>query len=303
MKKIFVVIIIILALPLLSPACDTCGCNEVNRYTSILPYFRDHVLGFQYRYSSLYSQVSAGGSITSALAQYNAVELWGGWNITHKIRIMGSIPYKFEELNNQAATKSKNGWGDISLLGYYELINNKHTIDSKKLRAQNLWFGAGVELPTGKYDPGDKPMLSGNPYQLGSGSTDVVFNVVYDLCLRNVELNGSSTYKINTVNKYEYEYGNYFNIKAQVYYKFYIKRTITVAPDIGVQFENFQHSVDNEKWDETASGNLLTGNIGVESNFKRMTIGGNFQIPLQQNLGKGLIEVNNRYIVHLSFTL
>jgi len=303
MKKILPVIIIMLNLPLLSSACDTCCCSVDDRYTSILPDFRDHVMGLRYRYNSLYSQVNAGSSITSALVQYNTVELWVGWNITRKIRIMGSVPYKFEALNNQAATKFKNGWGDISLLGYYELLNNRRTIDSERSLVHNLWFGVGAELPTGKYDTGDKTMLSGNPYQLGSGSTDVIFNVVYDLNLRNVELNGSSIYKINTVNKYGYEYGNYFNVKVQAYYKLCIKPTIIVAPDIGVQFENFQHSVDNEKWDETGMGNLLTGTVGVETNFKRIALGGNFQIPLQQSLGKGLLEANNTYIIHVSFML
>ena len=290
-------------MPLLSPACDTCGCNPANRYASILPDFRDHVLGLTYNHNSLYSHAGANGSTGSALVQYNTVELWGGWNITRKIRIMGSVPYRFEELSNQQGTTSKHGWGDISLLGYYELFSNIHAIDSGKLRIQNLWFGVGAELPTGKYDTGDKTFLSGNPYQLGSGSTDVIFNVVYDMCLTHLELNGSSIYKINTVNKQGYEYGNYFNVKAQAFYKFYINHTITVAPDMGLQFENFQHSVDNEKWDETGSGNLLTGTLGIEINFKRMAMGSNFQIPLQQNLGKGLVEANNRYIVHASFTL
>jgi hypothetical protein len=132
---------------------------------------------------------------------------------------------------------------------------------------------------------------------------DVIFNVVYNMCLQHTELNLSSTYKVNTVNKHGYEYGNYFNINAQAYYKFCIKHTITVAPGIGAQFENFQHSVDEEHWDETASGNLITGTVGVETNFKRIAIGGNFQTPLQQNLGKGLVEANNRCIVHISFTL
>jgi len=305
MKKVFAVIIITLALPLLSQACDTCNCSTGNRYISILPDFREHVFGLRYRYSSLHSSVNINGSATPALETYNAVEFWSGWNITRKIRIMGFIPYRFAELLSQAATTSKNGLGDISLVGYYKLLNNRHTIDSGRSLVQNLWFGVGAEMPTGEYDTTDKSMLneSGNLHQLGSGSTDVIFNIVYNICLRNTELNFSSTYKINTVNKYAYEYGNYFNINAQAYYKFCIKHTITVAPDIGAQFENFQHSVDEEHWDKTASGNLITGTVGVETNFKRIAIGGNFQTPLQQNLGKGLVEANNRWIVHISFTL
>jgi hypothetical protein len=306
MKKVVgVIIIFVLGLPLLSKACDTCNCGTDKRYISILPDFREHVFGLRYRYSSLHSYVNINGSATPALEKYNALELWGGWNITRKIRIMASVPYRFAALNSQAITTSKNGVGDISLVAYYNLLNSKHTIDSEKLLFQSLWFGVGIETPTGEYDSSEKSKLNegGNLHQLGSRSTDVIFNVVYNMCLRNTELNLSSTYKINTVNKYGYEYGNYFNVNALAFYKFCLKHTIAIAPDIGAQFENFQHSVDDDNWDQTASGDLLMGTVGVETNFKRIAIGANFQTPLLQTLGKGMVESNNRFMAHIAFAL
>ena len=306
MKKVFAAIIITIVLPLLSQACDTCGCKVGNQYIGILPDFNKYVFGMRYRYSSLHSQVRAGGSAyLTSLEKFNTVDLWGGWNITHKIGIMGSIPYRFEELNNPAVTTSKNGLGDIYLLGYYKLLNNRHTSASGKSLVQNLWFGVGIEMPTGKYDSSDKNMLNDtvNLYQLGSGSTDVPFNVIYNICLPNAGLNVSLMYKINTVNKDDYEYGNKFNINAQAYYKFSIKHNVAVMPGISIQFENFQRSMDNHEWVEGSSGNLMTGTIGVQTNFKTIAIGGNFQTPLQQNVGKGIIKFNNTWMVQLSFIL
>ena len=243
--------------------------------------------------------------VLTTLEKYKTAEFWGGWNITGKIGIMGSIPYKFEELTNQVATTSKNGLGDIYVLGYYKLLNHRHTINSGKLLVQNLWFGVGIEMPTGKYDPSDKSMLNDtvNLYQLGSGSTDVPFNVIYNICLPDAGLNVSSMYKINTVNKYAYEYGNRFNINAQAYYKFSIKHKVTIMPDIGIQFENFQRSMNNHDWVEASNGNLMMGMIGVQTDFKTISIGGNFQTPLQQNVGKGIIKFNNTCMVQVSFTL
>jgi hypothetical protein len=110
-------------------------------------------------------------------------------------------------------------------------------------------------------------------------------------------------YKINTVNKYGYEYGNRFNVNAQAYYKFSIKQSAIVAPDIGILFENYQHSEDNKHWVKTGEGGLMMGTIGVEATFKTIAAGGNFQTPLLQTLGKGAIKANNRYMLHISFNL
>jgi hypothetical protein len=306
MKKIYAIIIITFGLPLSSQACDTCNCNVGNQYIGILPDFNKTAFGLRYHYSSLYSRdYTDGSNYLTSLEKYNTVELWGGWNITKKIGILGSVPYRFAEFNNEAVTTSKNRLGDIYVQGYYKLLHHSHTIKSGKLLVQNLWFGAGIELPTGKYDPSDKIMLNDtiNLYQLGSGSTDVPFNVIYNICLPDAGLNVSSMYKINTVNKYVYEYGNRFNVNAQAYYKFSIKHKVTVMPDIGIQFENFQQSMDHHDWVRASNGNLITGTIGVQIDFKTISIGGNFQTPLQQDVGNGIIKFNNTCMVQVSFAL
>jgi hypothetical protein len=306
MKKLFAILIITLCLPLLSQACDTCDCSTGNQYIGILPDFNKSTFGLKYHYSSVHSRVyTDDATYRTTLEKYNTVELWGAWNITDKIGIMGSVPYRFESFNDQVVTTSKSGLGDIYLFGYYELLHHSHTIRSGKSLVQNLWFGAGIELPTGKYDPADKSMLNDtvNLYQLGSGSTDVPFNVIYNICLPDAGLNVSSMYKINTVNKNVYEYGNRFNINAQAYYKFSIKHKLAVMPVIGIQFENFQQSMDHHDWVEASNGNLITGTIGIQTNFKTISIGGNFQIPLQQNIGNEIIKFNNTYMVQVSFAL
>lgn len=304
MKKIFAVIIIAVALPLLSQACNICGCSA---YVGIFPGFGNYAFGLRYRYSSLHSHIGMAGSgaYNTTLEKFNIAELWGAWNITRKIRIMGSVPYNFQELNSTAGNTSKSGLGDIYLAGYYRLFSNNHTLKSGKLLSQNLLFGVGVEMPTGKYDTSDKTKLNENAnlYQLGSGSTDVLFNVVYNINLARTGLNVSSMYKINTVNKHEYEYGNKFDIHAQAYYTFNIGHKITVAPNIGIQFENLQRSVDGGHFVDPSGGNLMLGTFGFEAHFKKIAVGGNFQTPLYQDLVKGSVKANNLCMAHISFTM
>jgi hypothetical protein len=61
--------------------------------------------------------------------------------------------------------------------------------------------------------------------------------------------------------------------------------------------------MDHHDWVEASNGNLITGTIGVQTNFKAISIGGNFQTPLQQDVGKGMIKFNNTCMLQVSFTL
>jgi len=139
MKKYICSIILLLALPMLSIACDICGCGVGNNYIGILPEFRRQVFGLRYRYNSLLTHVGVGGTTTylTTKENYQTLEAWGGWNITKNIRVMASIPYSFNERINQGSSRSKNGLGDITVWGYYQLINNRKPVLSKKLLVQS----------------------------------------------------------------------------------------------------------------------------------------------------------------------
>lgn len=307
MKKLIIVLFTIMMLPAISEACEICGCGVGNQYIGILPDFRKHIFGLRYRYSSLYTHVGIDGATTylTTKEKYNTVELYGGWNITNNIRLMASAPYAFNDKTNQGTTTSKNGIGDVYITAYYQLLNSRHTTANNKMLVQSLWLGGGIKFATGEYNPLDKGSQNDNPnlFQLGTGSTDFLLNGMYDVRLQDVGLNVSASYKINTANKYDYAYGNKFNVNAQAYYKLLIKNKVTIAPNAGIQYENSQRDNDNGIHVDATGGNLLMATLGVETSFKRISIGANYQTPLQQNLGKGIIKANDRCMVHVSFTL
>ncbi len=306
MKKYLISLILISALPLLSAACDICGCGVGNNYIGILPDFHKHIFGLRYRYNSIYSHIGAGGVTTylTSKEQYNTVEAWGGWNLTDKFRILASVPYSFNKRTNEGTARSKEGLGDITLSGYYQLLNTRHTAGSKLL-VQNLWIGGGVKLPTGKYNPKDKSTGTENTnlFQLGTGSTDFIVSTMYDVRLQDAGLNVSANYKINTANKEDYLYGNKLNVNTQAYYKINIKKKLTIAPNAGVQYETAQSDTDNKFDVAISGGDLLLGTAGIETNVKKIAIGANWQTPLSQSLANGFVKANNRMMVHLSFML
>ncbi|MFT3705652.1 MAG: transporter [Agriterribacter sp.] len=306
MKKLFLIIGISF-IAYSSIACDICGCGVGSSYIGILPEFNSKIFGVRYRYSSLLTHIGSDGVNTylTSREHYRTAELWGGWNITSKIRLMLTIPFNFNERVNQGETFTKSGIGDISVMGYYQLINSRKTVHENKMLVQSLLVGAGVKAPTGKYNPADKGNTSDNAnlFQLGTGSVDFMLNAMYDVRLQDAGINVMASYKINTDNKYDYAYGNKLNLSTQAYYKFRIKQKFMLAPNAGVLYETARKDMDGHYAADISGGNILMGTIGLETGFKKISIGANWQTPLSQNLANGFVKAGNRAMVHVAFIL
>lgn len=288
-------------------ACDICGCGVGGYYIGVLPEFHKHIFGLRYRYNSLKTHIGAGGSTTylTASERYQTAELWGAWNLGKKFRIMASVPYAYNERKNQGVNRSKNGIGDISVNGYYQVFNDKRTVFTKKLLVQTFWIGGGIKLPTGKYASADKQSTANNAnlFQLGTASYDFLLHAMYDLRIQDAGLNVSASYKMNTANKYDYSYGNKFSAATQLYYKWRIKNKFTIAPNAGVSYENSKKDIDSKIVADISGGRLLLGTLGFETTFKKIALGANWQTPLTQNLANGTVKANNRMMLHVSFLL
>jgi hypothetical protein len=304
MKKITLSCLLMILSFSFSYGCDICGCGLGNNYLGILPEFQQHIIGFRFRYNSLRTHLGVGGT-TSYLTNtesYATGELWGGWNLHQNLRLMFNVPYSFNTRENTTTHIQKNGLGDMSVQLYYALIQQRKTLHHH-LFEQSLWVGAGIKLPTGQYNPADKnsSTQSTNLFQLGTGSTDFTMNIMYDARLEDAGINISATYKINTTNTYGYRYGNKFSTTAQLYYKFRIANSLTLATNTGIQYENCSLDTDQNFTVDVSGGKLLLGTVGAEANIKKIALGANWQTPLTQNLANGFVKANNRIMVHVAF--
>jgi len=306
MKKIIFVLLLLIPFAEVR-ACDICGCGVGGNYIGILPEFHKHIFGVRYRSNSLKTHLGVGGYTTylTTAERYHTMELWGGWNIKQKFRIMAAVPYSFNERSNQGITNSKNGLGDISLLGFYQLFYRSKAVFTNKILVQTFWLGGGVKIPTGRYNADDKEntMQNTNLFQLGTGSTDFTLNAMYDLRIQDAGLNVSGSYKMNTANKYGYNYGNKLNTTAQLYYKFKLKKNTTIAPNAGIIYELSKKDIDNKIAVDISGGNLLQGSIGIETSLKKISIGANWQTPFSQNLANGVVKANDRVMIHIALAL
>lgn len=304
MKKIYGIFFILIIAFSSARACDICGCGVGSYYIGILPEFHKKIIGLRYRYNSLQTHLGAGGS-TSYLTtdeSYRTAELWGGWTIGSRFRIMAYIPVNFNEKINQGKTVSKNGVGDIGVQAFYQVFNKSEALDSKIL-VHSLWLGAGIKLPTGKYDAvqrNNATLQDANIFQLGTGSTDFTVNAMYDIRIQDIGISTTASYKMNTANTSHYSYGNKFSGAAQLYYKFRIKDLVTMAPNAGFMYETAGKDKDGKYEMDISGGNLLSGAFGMEISFNKLGIGANWQTPISQGLAGGFVRAKDRIMIHIS---
>lgn len=282
-------------------ACDICGCGAGSYYIGMLPEFNKKIMGLRFRYNALQTHLGAGGqtSYLTTREHYRTAELWGGWNLGAKIRLMGYLPVSFNEKRNQSGGASKTGLGDAGAQAFYKLLDQKKAMGTKLL-VHTLWMGAGVKLPTGKYE---KPVKTtgqqdANIFQLGTGSTDFIANAMYDIRIQDMGLNAQLSYKLNTVNSDEYCYGNRLTANIQAYHKFRIAGKWTLTPNLGALYETSRLDDDKGFKVPVSGGNLLAGTLGFEAVFNGFTIGGNFQEPLHQEMAGGFVKAGSRAMLH-----
>ncbi|WP_057937546.1 transporter family protein [Algoriphagus resistens] len=309
MKIKFLTLLLVATMPLSALACDICGCGVGSYYLGILPDFSNKFIGVRYQSKSLTTHLGPYGNRTPLTSDetYQSIEVWGAWNFGSRWRIMAIMPYNFNTrtIEQESVKGEKHGLGDAVTILNYKLFESRVTSENAKFLAHSLWIGAGVKAPTGKYEDGEQVMPdSPNNFQLGSGSTDFLFNAAYDIRLMDFGVNVNASYKLNAENKYDYRYGNKFTGNFLAYYKFNIKDKVRVAPNVGLIYETQPQDVLYNKYEvHQSGGNLLSTVLGIELNIGQVSFGANYQIPISQDLANDRALAGNRLMTHISFNL
>ncbi|RAJ87954.1 hypothetical protein CLV59_101719 [Chitinophaga dinghuensis] len=302
MKKIILTFILSILTLTGIRACDICGCGVGSYYLGILPDFSKRFVGLRYQYKTLQSHLGPHGttSYLTTAETYQTAELWGGWNLGKRFRILGFVPMNFNSKSNQGIVQRQSGLGDIAVIGFYNLLDKQQTVGNGKLLVQSLWVGAGIKGPTGRYEQAAKQAggESPNNYQLGTGSMDFTMNVMYDVRLMDAGINANLSYKMNTTNHYDYRYGNKFTANILAYYKFRVREKLTLAPDAGVLYEAAAKDLDAGMQMDISGGHTLMGTVGAEVTMGKISIGGNFQPVINQSLAEMRVKAGNRMMIH-----
>lgn len=300
MKKLFIITLLFISTISITFACDICGAGAGSYYIGLLPQFNKKLIGVRYQFNQLNTNLDINGNSTalSNKEQYQTMDIWGAWNIGSKWRVMGIVPYSFIKKSNLGTDQvnRKQGLSDITLSGYYNLLQSNNNNWN-----QSLWLGTGLKFSTGKYNNSDLTNNSPNIFQLGTGSTDFITQINYDISMSSWGLNTTVNYKINTKNKDDYKYGNKLTANIALYHKINIGKQTTVIPNIGLSYENQEKNQTMSYSIDQTGGRILQGSFGMEATFRKIAIGVNYQNPLTQNIAVHRVELKNKVMTHISY--
>ncbi len=302
MKKIIYWLLFILATANnTAVACDICGCGIGGNYTGLLPQFNKKIMGVRVQNRNVRTHLGADGTSSYLTAEetLTSLEYWGVWNLSGRARILASIPWQFQTTQSSERKRSQNGLGDISLMTQWNLLQRRKTTSINRISIHQLWAGAGIKLPTGKNVSSDNAAFD----QLGTGSTDILLNLMYDYRLQDAGISATLQYRMNTANEYKYRFGNRITSSMQLYHKFRPHPSISLAPNIGLSAD-FSAKDKTDKWILTnTGGHLLLFTTGVETVWRKLAIGMNYQHPIHQDIWSGSVKEGSRIMFHTSILL
>lgn len=297
MKKILFVTIALVSLHLSSAACDK-GCTMGGSYFGILPQFHKNFVGLRYTTRD-YTITATHGLHTEVTDEhFSTTELWGRFEPMDNLQVFAFLPYAFNQQTGSGGTVKSRGFGDITLLANYSLINTgdslRHTVK------HTLQLGGGVKLATGATDVRhhEEPLASN--MQPGTGSTDYLLNGMYTVRYRQLGLNNDVTYRFNSENGDGYRFGDRISASSNVFYWQQVKG-VSVLPSAGVYYEHAEGDRLNGVGNAQKGGDSCFANLGLNVYVKNIAVGGTLQLPVSSTEAYHHTKGKSRSMLNLTY--
>ncbi|MDO6738605.1 transporter [Wenyingzhuangia sp. 2_MG-2023] len=265
-------------------ACDVCGCGSSNS-SSFANVLGGNYVGFSYNYMYFqYIQNYSDSDFPLAKDHVNTVSISGQYQITDKVQINATVPYRFNNRYKASGDVSNSGMGDVSVYG---LINLLHADSNHSLK-----LGAGLKMPTGDFDLQNSSLNKTSAAQLGTGSWDVLLPLQYNYNKEQWSVNVSAMYFLKGKNDDDFKYGNQTQVNVNTTYVFPVVNNFSLAPIVGLSYDYFLASERFDIVDNRTKGYMTNANIGVQMETKKLILGINTQLPIAQNLIENEVTFN-----------
>ena len=308
MKKLFLSIIVFFVAAA-TYACPICGCGVGGFYIGLLPTYKSQFIGVRYQYSHYETQLADEPDQFSH-DHYHQAEIYGGVTLGKHWQLLGFVPYHFNHQITDDGIVDRNGLGDVTVLANYKLWESAKLNKNNSSFQQEFWLGAGLKLPTGKYAVNFKDstseelddLLGDVNSQLGTGSTDFIFNAMYNVHMGKFGINTTANYKVNTINNSHFKYGDRFSVNSFAYYQAKTGKRIYMAPNVGLLYQySMPNHLAKDKVEETG-GYVALASAGLDVNLGKITVGTNIQVPFSQDYAHGQTVEKLSGLVHLTYT-
>ena len=296
--RFYILILIFISSSVSVFACDICGCSTGNYFIGPIPQFNKHFVGVRYTSRSLNTILNADRNQFSK-DFYQTAEWLGGWKLKEKWQLFIFVPYNINHSVTDDGDKNNNGFGDITVISNYSLLDKFTISKDSSIINQKIWIGSGMKLPSGKFSVDENELISSANNQPGTGSIDFLLNAIYSLTVKNWGINCNVNYKFNQ-SADDYKFGNRFNASTFVFRSIHFSKVI-ISPNIGLLFENLNSNKIHNQTIEDTGGSTFLSAFGIETHFKKIAVGGNIQFPIAENLSGKQTTTIIKGMLHLSY--
>lgn len=277
-----------------SYACDFCGCSPSVMSSDL---------------SNLQPQTSV--STTTSYKKYHYLKSDVGLQQTHIVaqqisisyapknwvELRTTLPLVFMQNNYATVAEKKFGIGDMNIFASFKAWS-KSPLKHKRKLGQQLNFGVGVELPTGKNIQSLQEISQ--QFMFGSKSVDVLFSAIYSLSIKKFGFITSGFVKVNTPNKSEIRYGNNFVFQLIGNYSANTKRCM-LMPNIGVKVDYTQKNIYRHIIQSKSGGYALYATYGLDIMVKNWNFSGRFEHAFVQHIANNSLKEKASVMVKVGY--
>jgi hypothetical protein len=292
MKRFIIVMLLISGTINISKACTACGCSANNEYLGLLPQTSNDFIGFQYLVRGFNTDLpDDGGGDPFGLSHdtYTTFQLWGRYNINNRIQVLAFIPYIYNTRTLNGIKTVNSGLSDVTVMGNYRLVDK-----SNGAWKQTLLIGAGLKMPTGKYDSHAIQLDEGLPnMQPGTNSWDMIGDINYTLGYKQFGVNVDFCYAKTTPNSDSYKFGNRQTVGVLGYYRIH-KNDFILLPQFGFKYDHANQDYTDfstETKDDMSGGWQLHTALGMQAFYKHIGLQLIYDKPIDQHYASGLVTM------------
>lgn len=219
---------------------------------------------------------------------FQTIQALGLINVLPKVKAMVIVPYHFLERTTSVSLFKNNGIGDVSLIGLYQVVSSDESSQFK----HQLHVGAGIKLPTGKFN---QSSMSLNPgLQLGTGSTDYVFLSEYLLSYKKINIQNLLNFQYKTENKNRFQFGQHYNVNINFMYNWQINQ-IKLVPQLGYSLEYNNENIDFGVIQPNSKSILHLWRTGLMMKYNKWTLSLQYFSPISQQMFNEKVELSKRF--------
>ena len=227
-----------------------------------------------------------------------------GYGLSRDLALFGMLPYLDKrldmEMSGQDITRSKQGFGDLTLLGRYTAY--EYNAPGRTLRIAPF---LGVKAPTGDDTARDRLGRLPPQVQPGSGSWDALVGAVLTWQTLDFQIDSQVSYKANREAN-GFEAGDVAAIDASLQYRLWPRSLGAGVPAFfyGVLEANLVHAAKDRSGgvdDPNSGGTTLFITPGLQYVTRKWIVEAGVQVPVIQNLHGTALE--SEYVLTAGFRI